>query len=423
MKKRFLLLALLISKTLVCAQEEMSIFPEEEVPVNPLEASPNTQVVILDSVDFAFDMYRALQKGTEGNFTFSPYAISSAMAMVFNGTGGTTQNQMLRSMHFKVKLWYLNDAFNWLSERYTYRPQEAGSDILLSMSNALWLQRGTSLKPEFQSIIEAFYLTPIRFSNFALYPGVARSDINSWIRERTKGRVSQLFEPKDLSKDIRMLLISATYLRAKWSNQFDPRVTRGTPFFPEPGKTIIVPTMIKTSIFSFLDTPEFSIIELPYSSRKAGSKKLSMVLILPKQTFGLAKVAETLTGENFQSTLNLMTPRTVIVSLPKFSLNSSYQLNGVLSSLGMPSLFKAGADLTAMTDDANLYLDEVYHRSMISNDEAGSDAGNPYAVSLPPLQSELLTNPTLFTANHPFLFAILDVDAKTVLFMGRINHP
>jgi serpin B len=104
-------------------------------------------------------------------------------------------------------------------------------------------------------------------------------------------------------------------------------------------------------------------------------------------------------------------------------MNSSYQLNGVLSKLGMPSLFKAGANLTAMTDDANLFLDEVYHRTMISNDEAGSDAGNPYTVSLPPLQAEILSNPALFTANHPFLFAIIDVDAKTVLFMGRVNHP
>ncbi len=343
--------------------------------------------------------------------------------MVFNGVEGITQREMIKAAHFKTKMWFLNDGYRWLSERYQYRPQETGSDILLSVSNALWLQRGISIKPEFKEMVEAFYLSPIRFSNFALYPDIARADINTWIRERTKGRISTLFEPKDLSKSTRMILLSAAYLRAKWSNQFDPRVSRGIPFFPFPGVTIVVPAMIKTSVFSSVDTPDFTVVELPYSSRKAGSKKLSMLILLPKETFGLSKALEKFTGESFQTILNLLSPRRVIVTLPKFSVDDMYSLETYLKMLGIPSLFQRGADLTSMTDDASLYLDAFYHRAAVSNDEAGSDAGNPYTVALPPLSAEHLANPMLFTVDHPFLFAIIDQEARTVLFLGYIASP
>lgn len=420
---RGILCCLLLGASCIAAQEEESVFPSETLPSDKLEDNPNSQAVILDNTDFAFDLFRAMLAGNDDNFVFSPYAISSAMGVVFNGVSGVTQTQMARGMHFRSRLWYINEAFNWLSERYAYRPQETGSDILLSVSNALWLQRGIPLKPEFQGMVEAFYLSPIRFSNFSLYPDVARADVNSWIRERTKGRISQLFEPKDLSKSTRMLLVSASYLRAKWANQFDPRVTRGVPFFPSPGKTVVVPMMVKTSFFSYLNMPEFSMIEIPYSSRRAGSKKLSMLLFLPKETFGLKQALDKFSGESLQTMWNLMTPARVIVSLPKFSLNANYTMNGLMASLGMSSLFSPGADLSQMTEDASLYVDLFYHRAMVSNDEAGSDAGTPYEVALPPLGSDVLANPALFTADHPFLFMIVDAEARTILFMGSVAHP
>ncbi len=420
--KKLVLTLLLFFSSQVVAQDD-SPFPEEPLPSNKLEDNPNTQVVILDGIDFAFDAFRAISRGNEGNFVFSPYGISSAMAMMFNGSAGVTQKQMVRAMHFKVRQWFLNDAFQWLSSRYAFKPQETGSDILLSVSNAIWTQRGVQIKPEFRSMIEAFYLAPIRSTSFEQYPELARTEINSWINQRTKGRMSELFESKQLTKDIRLMLISATYLRAKWANQFDPRVTRGVPFFPGAGETIIVPTMVKTSIFSYIETPEFSLIELPYTSRRAGVNKLSMLILLPKETFTLNKVLEKFGGDSLQSWWNMMMPAPVIVSIPRFSLNSSFTMNGIFQAMGITSLFSLGADLSEMSEDTTLYLNKMFHRASVSNDEAGSDAGTPYAVALPPLSSDSLSNPKLFTADHPFLFLIVDQEARTVLFMGKIARP
>jgi serpin B len=148
-----------------------------------------------------------------------------------------------------------------------------------------------------------------------------------------------------------------------------------------------------------------------------------MLILLPKETFGLKKVMEKFTGETLQTMWNLMTPKRVILSLPKFALNETYSLNGVLSGIGMGSLFAPGANLSLMTDDVSLFLDTLYHRAMVSNDEAGSDAGTPYEVALPPLSSTALANPALFTADHPFLMMIVDTDARAVLFMGKVGLP
>lgn len=417
-----LFLSLLLSSTALSAQE-LSAPQEEAAPSDKLEDNPQIQVVILDGTDFALDLVRTLNKQQSDNFVVSPYALSAAMAMIFNGTAGKTQRELVKAMRFKPQLWTLNESYLWLADRFAYRPQEYGSDILLSISNALWFQRGVPVKQEYREIVEAFYQMPIRFSNFSLYPGVARSDINSWIRERTKGKISQLFEPKDLPKETRMIGLSATYLRAKWENQFDPRATVAGPYFPTQGKTVIIPTMVKTAVFSYVSTPEFTAVELPYSARQEGSKKLGMVLIVPKEMFGLDQLLQKFTAQSFETMLNLMTPTPVVVSVPKFSITAQYPMRAIFSAMGITSLFDQGADLSEMTDDPSLYLDDIFHRAAMTHDEAGSDAGTPYGFAPTRFDPTALGNPALFSANQPFLFFVIDREARVILFAGKIVLP
>jgi len=65
----------------------------------PSQAS--TQMVVKSNSDFAIDLYRQLAKENEGkNLFFSPYSISSALAMTAEGARGETAEQMGSVLRF-----------------------------------------------------------------------------------------------------------------------------------------------------------------------------------------------------------------------------------------------------------------------------------------------------------------------------------
>ena len=50
---------------------------------------------------FALDLYAKLRE-QEGNLFFSPYSISTALAMTYAGARGNTENQMAEVLHFDL---------------------------------------------------------------------------------------------------------------------------------------------------------------------------------------------------------------------------------------------------------------------------------------------------------------------------------
>src|SRR5579859_7492414 len=58
----------------------------------------DTNVVAGNSA-FALDLYKQLNSG-DGNVFFSPYSISTCLAMVYAGARGNTEAQMAHTLHF-----------------------------------------------------------------------------------------------------------------------------------------------------------------------------------------------------------------------------------------------------------------------------------------------------------------------------------
>ena len=77
------------------------------------------------NTNFAFDIYHALDKQTDGNMFFSPVSISMAMAMVAEGAGGDTRQQIDEVLGFdsldstKEEVLQLMDVFNSEENNYT----------------------------------------------------------------------------------------------------------------------------------------------------------------------------------------------------------------------------------------------------------------------------------------------------------------
>lgn len=135
-----------------------------------------------------------------------------------------------------------------------------------------------------------------------------------------------------------------------------------------------------------------------------------MFIILPKNK--LKDIEKSFNLEKFNEIKNSMKMENVKMSIPKFKFKSKNFLSKELSELGMPTAFKfSGADFSGITNNKDLFINEVIHQAFIENNEKGTEAGAAYK------------EPKIFNVNHPFMFIIQEKSTQNILFLGRINDP
>jgi serpin B len=97
---------------------------------------------------FAFDFYKQLTKES-GNIFFSPYSISSALAMIYEGANGETAQEMKQVLHFPDTE-ILRP--NFASIYNTINKKEKNYE--LRTGNALWVQEDYKFLEEYFTTVE-----------------------------------------------------------------------------------------------------------------------------------------------------------------------------------------------------------------------------------------------------------------------------
>ena len=99
---------------------------------------------------FALDLYHQLRL-EPGNLFFSPYSISTALAMTYAGARGATAQQMADTLHFDLESEALHSAFARLAEHFDELQQQG--EVALNVANALWIQQEFELQQDFLDIM------------------------------------------------------------------------------------------------------------------------------------------------------------------------------------------------------------------------------------------------------------------------------
>ena len=167
---------------------------------------------------FAGDTYHQLA-ADKGNLIFSPLSISTALSMVLAGARGTTAAEIAAVLHTPVDAQLLDTLT---------RAGNASGDGLL-MAQALWVDHGVHLLPDFVQQSEAqFHAAPTPL-DFSKDPESARAAINQWTSQKTRDKIQNLFSPGSLKPATRLVLSSAIYFNGKWQSKFDPKKTSPNP--------------------------------------------------------------------------------------------------------------------------------------------------------------------------------------------------
>ncbi|GIY06908.1 serpin B6 [Caerostris darwini] len=83
----------------------------------------------------------------------------------------------------------------------------------------------------------------------------------------------------------------------------------------------------------------------------------------------------------------------------------------------MRRAFEEGADLSGMSDCADLSVSDVVHKAVVEVNEEGTVAAAATAVMI---NKRCMVHEPEFTVNHPFLFMIIDTKSNVNLFTGKI---
>ncbi|XP_040209557.1 leukocyte elastase inhibitor-like isoform X2 [Rana temporaria] len=369
---------------------------------------------------FAIDLFRKLnEKDRKCNLFFSPLSISSALAMIHLGAKGNTAAQMSKVLQFE-KAKDVHSCFQSLISEIN----KPDTDYLLRTANRLYGEKSFTFLDDFLGSTQKHYHADLQAVDFSGKAEDCRKEINTWVEQKTEGKIQDLLPSGSVDSLTRLVLVNAIYFKGNWANQFDKNCTSEMPFKLNKNETKPVQMMYKKAKFPMTYVGDLftKVIELPYVNNQ-----LSMFILLPDDiqdgTTGLEKLEQELTYEKFADMINPSNlERTEVeLFLPKFKLENFFDLESVLGSLGMTDVFDMGrCDLSGMSGDRDLVLSKVVHKSFVEVNEEGTEAA---AATGAVIMLRCARRVPRFLCDHPFLFFIVHKQSCSVLFFGRFTSP
>ena len=417
MKQGLTIGIVLLMVGIVTATAVLFLFPYQ--PEQPPRAgdSGSTQQGIQEVVNannkFAFELYSKLNKAEDKNMFYSPYSISAALAMTYEGAKGQTASEMKSVFHFpESSILRQNFAAIYNNINKKDKPYE------LSTGNALWVQQDYPFLEDYTSGVEKYYGGKAANLDFIRETEKSRETINTFIEEQTNNKIKDLIPQRVLNQYIRLVLTNAIYFKGTWTWEFEKSATREGEFKITPTNVVKTPMMLMNNDkakFSYADLGDLQILELPYKG-----EEISMLIVLP--TENLEAIEPSLAAEQLNEWKNKMRKDKLdAIYLPKFEFNTKYFMNDALSAMGMPTAFSDSDDFSGMTSKKDLFISSVIHQAYVKVDEEGTEAAAATAVGFGP--TSVSPPRKEFRADHPFIFIIQEKDTGNILFIGRVTDP
>ncbi|XP_036273339.1 serpin B10 [Pipistrellus kuhlii] len=387
---------------------------------------------------FALEFSKKLAESAEGkNIFFSPWGISTSLAMVYLGTRCTTASQIAQVLQFNRdqdnksypegekkrktdftlgKVEEIHSNFQTLISEIN-NPSNA---YILKTANGIYAEKTYPFLNKYLEDMKAYFGAEPQPVNFLGASDQIRKEINSWVESQTEGKIPNLLPDDAVDSATRMVLVNALYFKGTWEHQFLVQDTTEKPFRinKTTSKPVQMMSMKKKLPVFHIEKPQAIGLQLYYESRA-----LSLFILLPEDISGLDELEKAITFEKLSewTSADMMEMYDVKLHLPKFKLEESYDLKSALSSMGMSDAFSQNrADFSGMSPEKNLFLSNVFHKSFVEINEEGTEAAAGsgsevgFRIRLPSIE---------FSADHPFLFFIRHNKTNSILFYGRFCSP
>lgn len=335
----------------------------------------------------------------------SPYSVGSALAMTAFGARGSTAEGFAKVLGFSVA----TSASELAALQKSLGELAASSKGQFSIANRLWASPKLSARPQFLDKLKNDFQAPCGLADFD-QPEKARGQINDWISQQTQKKIEELLPAGSLNPLTRLVLTNAVYIKGNWVSPFPEKLTRPAPFHRHDGSTVEVPTMQNNVEVLLGQVGEVRIVILPFRDERLG-----MAFLIPKKS----KWGPQFFGEQYlDEVLSLTEYRTVELLLPRFKVKGDYSLKNTLKKLGLAVAFSPQSDFSGINDEHDLELTGVFHQVVVEVNEQGAEAAAATGVV-----AATRGFPQTIKFDRPFGFALVDLETRTVLFMGQVYDP
>ena len=369
---------------------------------------------------FSLRMYQALARSENSNLFLSPASIHVCLGMTYAAAKGNTAAEMAHALDFKLnpqtttaEFGELLSALNQPRLDYEKKPS-----YQLNMVNALWGHQNYPFNEEYKAQMNKQMGAKFESLDFS-QPDAARKTINDWVEAQTNKRIVDLLAKGTVTAATRLVLTNAIYFKSAWGDEYFKAANTKAGIFHSDGKDVDAQLMHTTRLFSYYEDSDCQVVGIPYKSFD-----LIFYLILPRDKTTLNSLEQKLSPDKLKGWQGGASAE-VILTLPKFKIESNFSLSGALKSMGMPLAFSDKANFSGMLANPAdaFHIDEVINKSFVELDENGTEAAAATAVVMVGSARMRAPEKHVVNADHPFLFMIQHRETKSILFMGRVANP
>ena len=395
-----------------------------------LYSNPNADKAIAVYNNFAVRTFQnAISSGN--NELISPLSFYYAMAILANGANGYTRDHMESVLGMTVE-----DLNQFLYE-LDKAPKGYGDDVI-NKANAICFNTDLgSLGQEYKDTVEKYYGDSIFEGSFADTQQLV-TDVNQWSSEKTDGGINDIVDESDIKKDTVILILNALTAGGKWDLPFNPADTRLEAFSAYNGQNRMTEMMHQT-LFGYWETADSK------GFMKEIENGVCFVGILPNEGIDIYEYIESMDGDTIQELLDsyytedyvetkrVSTPygsyetdvvdeHYTVLSFPKFTYDTEYDLKEVLVKLGLSDLLDTSTcDFSRI--DSDVYVQAASQKATVEVDEEKATAA---AVSVMiggkgsggPEVRNTYYHEVKF--DRPFVYAFISRDPTLQLFIGSV---
>ncbi|NXH63952.1 SERP3 protein, partial [Rhabdornis inornatus] len=371
--------------------------------------------------EFAISLYRHVSEAeNRTNLVVSPASVAVSLELLQFGAQGNTLMELQDALGYSIHGNVLKNiiVLHFVINSQLYKVTDSSQGTVVQLGCSLFVDAGVQLSPDFAKHASRWANSSLLQTNLS-DPNTTHAQ--EWITtDLADGDVRGMTLESAGSSLSQVTLVSTLYFRSMWQKKFSFMDSQMLPFTTPEGLTLKVPTMHHTAEvnygqFQTAALEAFSVVELPYLG-----EKLSMFLVLPshKRT-PLSQIESHLSAKTITLWANSLKRTKMDIFLPRFSIQSLFDLKTVLSALGIRDAFDPiTANFKGISEQDGLYISEAIHKAEIEVTEDGTKASGATAMVL------LKRSRTpIFKADRPFTFFLRQANTGSVLFIGRVTNP
>lgn len=383
-------------------------FRMKEIALTPVQKN-----LVQAGNNFALNLFGVTCREEENKprVFISPYSISEALTMTYNGAAKATADSMAKVLGYEGMK---TEEINAYCKTLRTTLLSLDPKVQLSIANSIWYRLGFEVQPSFIDVNKTWFDAAVQGLDFT--SPKAPETINKWIADKTRNRITNVIQEIDPATV--MFLVNAIWFKGMWTNRFDTKNTVEKDFYCPGGKTVKASFMQQENSFRYYSNSVFAMAEMPY-----GQGNYAMLVVLPNEGKTTDDVLDILDSDNWTEWKTGLQEKKLRVEFPRIKFNYNIELNKVLSKMGMQIAFSDDADFSGINPNEDLLISKVLHHSFLEINEEGTEAAAvtvvDVGVTAVPVEPEIIP----FVVNKPFLFAIHERSTGAILFMGLIKEP